>query len=317
MLKNFTSCALICAFVLCLNPIARAESVEENIPEETISSSQNLARTEFSNIYLTPSDDYVMRCNANSFISVGRLDINLLNDTEYQQALQNPDIPIEVKEALSEKRELAIEDKHPSNVSFFSPDLVDNSNTATANSEEIYEDYDGHQMKSVLLSTAGCSSKYQTVEDGKDAYRAAKSITDIVFTMSEDAQEIIPIVGKGMSLFDAFMDLFGDAVIYGNSGDYVQVRVEYDETDQWTYGKIGSTWTLGLMTHEAIITEIDVFQHFYDSNANRYQNKHEYPDGGRIASPHFDDPWETAWKAVGYVENEIITFSMYNKTWLL
>lgn len=301
---------------LCINPIARAENEVKNTAKVPILNTYDLETTEYSNIYLTTSDDYVMKCDDDSFIIVGRLDIDLLNDAEYQQALQNTDIPSEVKEALSKKRELAINNDQPSTVSFFSPDLANNSNIAKNNSKEIYHTYNGHQMKSVQLVTKGCSSGYHTVADGKGAYRIAKSIVNIVISFYNGSSKAIPIIGKGISIYDIFMDAVGSsAVINGNTGDLIQVCIEYDITDQWTYGKIGTTWTLGLMTHNAEISKIDTYQHYYDSNAAQFQNKHIYQYNISVVSPHFNDPWETAWKAAGYVENEIVSLSMYDKTW--
>lgn len=280
MLKKFISGVLACLLTLCINPIARAENEVKNTAKVPILNTYDLETTEHSNIYLTTSDDYVMKCDDDSFIIVGRLDIDLLNDAEYQQALQNTDIPSEVKEALSKKRELAINNDQPSTVSFFSPDSANNSNIAKNNSKELYHTYNGHQMKSVQLVTKGCSSGYHTVADG-----------------------------KGISIYDIFMDSVGSsAVINGNTGDLIQVCIEYDITDQWTYGKIGTTWTLGLMTHNAEISKIDTYQHYYDSNAAQFQNKHIYQYNISVVSPHFNDPWETAWKAAGYAENEIVSF---------
>lgn len=309
-MKKFISVVLVFSLIF----------VNMSFPVGAIFNSEN--ETEFAGIIQLDGEKYAYQADDNTTLMLGRLDIDILNDIEFQNAMNRNDIPTDVKVVLKERREKVMQSGITSKiVTIFSPDFVDESGIVPfSNSDEKYYDYQGHPMKSVYFYEKGIDTTWQTVEEGTKAYPLAKMLHSVVLTSAGFSPIVeVQFFAAGISLAEAFMNAHPSAVVHGSKDDVLQIRYSYDHIEQWTYGNLGGKWTLGLITHRSTINEIGRFQYYYDSEAGR--GSHESGDEGVYEvykSEHYSDPWATAWRNIGYdAPNESLALKVGNKVFAL
>lgn len=296
--------SLILAIVICMTLTTESKAKGYIVNGTHV----NVQKSEFDGILEIGEKRYGIETEQGEIIETGRLDIDLLNTLEYEEALDRNDIPEEVKDALRDKREKAVKSGYDSaRVTIFSPDLINEEGISAYGESTSYYTYNGHSMKSVQLYSTGISTGWEYIKSGKSTKDTANNLISVILTGVGLSNKTLSFVAAGLSALQIFYNQYSSAIINGHTNDYLQVRLIYDDVDQWTYGKSGDIWKLGLITAKATITKIGIEQYYYDSavskgrtaTSDRYVNLiHK--------SPHFDSPWATAWSNLGYVQNETI-----------
>ena len=92
-MKKFISVVLVFSLIF----------VNMSFPVGAIFNSEN--ETEFAGIIQLDGEKYAYQADDNTTLMLGRLDIDILNDIEFQNAMNRNDIPTDVKVVLKERRE--------------------------------------------------------------------------------------------------------------------------------------------------------------------------------------------------------------------
>ena len=237
-------------------------------------------------------------------IPVGKIDINLASKKDVNVALSNDNIAPEIKERIALRHKQVTESGYKmANVTLFSSELLPKNNVVSsgystqATSSSTYYTYNGAQMRSDKLFYDDLDTGYQYIKRGSSTKTITNGIVDIVMIVASTANVYVGFLASGISLLQAFNNMFGTTWATGSTEDFCQVKLIYDNTDQWTYRKIGNDWYLGLCSQKAVISNISSVQCYY--NAAQQKGK-SYPTSRNITkthkSPHFDSPWATAYQ---------------------
>lgn len=137
---------------------------------------------------------------------------------------------------------------------------------------------------------------YQTISRGTTAKNVADGIFDVALAIAS-LTKYVGFLTTGISLYDAFANMFGISWATGATDDSVQVRLIYDNTDQWTSRNINGEWYIGLVTQKVVISNIASEQYYWNS-VNR--QGHTYPKNRNVSVTHkssnFDSPWAVAYQ---------------------
>lgn len=249
-------------------------------------------------IYISESGQYLMKTlmNENSIavnskiqtnntaellVPIKRIDIDLSDTGSVAGFVMRDDIPQVIMDDFNaiyaEYLETA-DATSQTRMSFFSPMLSSNSLLSTS-----YYTYQGFQMKSYqVYYKAVCSSGVSILEDLLE-WSGLSSI-----------EEVVP-----------------------STSDYTKTRVNYDRVMQYTmtnYGNPGSEdFQVQLITNK--ITIVNIQTDTLIINIGEGARVCTTPSGAVIKSPHFDNPWATAFKR-GYNNPgyEDITYTVGGKT---
>jgi hypothetical protein len=248
-------------------------------------------------------------------IPVGKIDINLANPNQIIDAINNRLISPEVKERLKMRHKQVVESGYMvAKATFFSPDLLpNNKSVSTSYSAQppyttTYYTYNGSQMKSEQLFYDNLDTQYQVISSGS----LAKNIADNICNLAVIAVTKIKYVNfftTAISLYDAFANAYGASWATGATNDYVQVKLIYDNTDQWTYRNINGDWYLGLVSQKAVISNIASVQYYY--NKAKLSGK-TFERSRNVSVTHkssdFDSPWAVAYQWCNNHVNETLSW---------
>ncbi|NLB41544.1 MAG: hypothetical protein GX815_04660 [Clostridiales bacterium] len=196
-------------------------------------------------------------------IPVGKIDINLASKKDVNVALSNDNIAPEIKERIALRHKQVTESGYKmANVTLFSSELLPKNNVVSsgystqATSSSTYYTYNGAQMRSDKLFYDDLDTGYQYIKRGSSTKTITNGIVDIVMIVASTANVYVGFLASGISLLQAFNNMFGTTWATGSTEDFCQVKLIYDNTDQWTYRKIGNDWYLGLCSQKAVISNI-------------------------------------------------------------
>lgn len=317
MFKRTLCVILSLSISLSLSSISFAkqgENIDVVYGTNELSTKEYSVQTPFDGIVTSQDGFYAMKTqlsnNLNTVdIPVGRLDIDLSNDNEIETVLNRSDIPQEVKAEIKNKHISAKENNcSTATMSYFSSGLLSDDEETT------YYTYKGHRMRNDKLFTYGLSTGWEYIEEGYDTLDTSENITDIVLTSVGVANVYVGILSTGMSLFEAFVDEWGQDFATGHSSDYAQIRLIYDDIDQWTYAEIDGEWSIGLISGCITVTKIGTEQYYYNINdrTGETTTTDEYVNV-EYESENFSYPWPAAWQWAGNPEDETIEWEAGDK----
>ena len=259
--------------------------------------------TEFNGIKATPSGEYAMEITAETtvlLIPVGRLDVDISNESSLDMFLTNQNVSEVAKQRLLEKQQY-IDDNglKPFSAAYFSPKLLNaESNTAmTRGSSYWYYTYNGYPMVSERLYTYGYSTKFVDVASGTNTGQIINGLFNIALIAAGMANISFGFVYSGISLLAAILNLVGGNYVSGTTSDFMQIFLEYDDCSQWTYLIAGSEWWLGLCTQEVTVNRVG----FYGKLGGVVKGPNAFNVSATQRSAHFSSPWSTAWANAGSI----------------
>ena len=272
--------------------------------------------TEFKDIKESYDGDYAMTLSISSqtvYVPVGRLDIDLLDNTDFSNAMSQESIPLEVKERLQDQRNQAIELGYDSfSVTYFSPVLIQSSNSSPTTT---YYSYNGHQMRNDQLYSTDMDTGYTYIAQGKTVKEIASETIDIFIRdlVTSAIAEQFPIISNGLSLIEYFNQYF-PTYVTGHTNDFLQIRLVYDVTDQWTYMQdYDGRWKLGLISQNVHIDSAHSLQYYYNATLRdgRSLESHRYPNID-LPTENFADPWAAAYQWSVQTKREEFTWKVGN-----
>lgn len=248
------------------------------------------------------------------WLPVGRLDIDLLDLDALEDTLRKNDIPVEVRtELLSASKIAMVRGSKSAKASFFSPDLVVNTNSSGSTTTTYYT-YSGHKMKSVRVYYSGISTGWEYISTGVKTKDIADDIASFILSAVGINFKTISIIATGITLFQAFLNDHG-SIAGGHRDDYLQIRLIYDDIKQWTYAQNGDEWILGLCTEQVTVTKVGSEQYYYNTlSGTGHTTTTDRAVNVVQKSEHFDSPWATAWQWLSTPLTEWIYWKVGSKT---
>jgi len=275
--------------------------------------------TEYEDILVSSAGEYVIQFKDDKEVfleSVGRLDIDLSNEAEYCSALDNPYITDNVKKELT--RQHLIFDKRKDvkrKVVIFSPFLITNHNGGKSPSITYYT-YNGVSMKSERVYSYSVTSQYTTIYSGSSTSSNATLLYNLgVTALGLPNSTFLTILSSGLSVLSAFTSVWGSSFITGETQDYLQISVEYDDIKQWTYASFSGEWLLGLASQQSILTRIYSRQYYWNSTTRTGHTVDTTNTNiTTIQSSHFSSPWAYAYQHQFSPVSEWTQWCVGNKT---
>jgi hypothetical protein len=254
------------------------QAVEKNKP----SKGEYIESTEFNGIKKSTNDSYAMEVNIESgkiMVPVGRLDIDVTNETSFNEAMQRTDISANAKMAIQESRENFLSTGAASSVTIFSQILLHNNmidnRTAQLNKSLSFMpmsiipiNWNGIPMAREDVYQSGLNTQYQLVEEGYNTPTTAWNIYDITLTVAGLTNIYVGFIQSGISLLQYFMDLTDVQTVTGSTEDFLQVRMIYNKTTRSTF-VVNSDYTLslGCISKRVTVTNI-ASEQYYCNNGN-------------------------------------------------
>lgn len=317
MVKRFVSLFLAASFIFAINSgalaVSAGEATKVQAPHELLQKSY-VQETNFDGIMESADGYYALKISASSapksidYLPVGRVDIDLLDADEVDLVLENDKIPPEIKAEIERKQKQAVSSGTESaRVTFFSSELLEN----TSANNSIYYTYNGHEMRSDRLYTYRSNTGWEYIKQGTTTRIVAASLFNIGLGFLGIKLVPVSILSSGLAVITAFTSVFGNNWIGGHAEDFLQMRLQFDDVKQWTYGNAGDGWRLGLCTENVVLTKIGVEQYYYnkESRIGRSQTSDNYVNVN-VKSPHYDSPWATAWQYMLSPEEEWINWKV-------
>lgn len=203
-----------------------------------------------------------------------------------EMAMENEEIPAEVKAAIQEKIE-----KGAKSVEVYLPVEETDSGKARSRTETSYFTYNKTKMKAVVLTSTYLSTGFKNIETGKNAKQAASTIANIALTAKSVTSKTVGISTSGISILKDFLklvNLSGPQKIVPSVGDYVQLNIAYDDVDKFVYANINNRWTLGLIAKKITLRKVSNCQ-YYKNTGKAYRTS-EKTVTSFMYSQHYKDP---------------------------
>lgn len=238
---------------------------------------------------------------------VGRLDVNLTDETALTALLARDDIYPEVKDNIRRVAQNAIATGNiDANVTIFSPTFIESSyNNARGSSMTINGKYQNTPMQSIRTHYTNISTETFNLSNGKAVVNYAKGFVNLLISGAGLKNSTISLFGMGVSAYQSALDYYNATNISGSDHDFCEAHVRYDCTMQWTYALLGEQKYLGLVSQKSTLNYVYYRQYFY--NAARFNGDEEiieeYPNKP-YSTEHFDDPWEIAYRYYGGPRDE-------------
>ncbi len=226
-------------------------------------------------------------------IPVGKLDINIADADDIDAVLANDNIEEEIKQHFYTQYEQAVANGITDlPATLFSSSLLSSNVDSTA-----YTTYNGARMKSDYLYYWNINTDYEDISKGISTADIAEFVVNVALIAGSYASIYVNFISSGISLFQAFVNLYGNSWATGHYSDTLQVKLKYDKVLQWTYREIGDEWHLGLHSQKVTINEIDSFQYYYNSATRTGRDFETHREPHTICqSEHFSSPWATAYQ---------------------
>jgi hypothetical protein len=270
--------------------------------------------SEHAGVVQNSNGDYFLNVNGQN-VSVGRLDVSLLDDEAVNAVLASASLSEEVKNEIREKTQLAKETNQDIVSTIFSADLI----SPRLRSGVTYGTYQGHNMKTDRVDTQGVGTGFQEISQGSNTKNVANGIVNLILTGVGLSNVPVSLVAAGKTLLDFFIDAVGSQFVAGSTTDKLQVKLFYDVSNQWTYGEYSNgsgDWRLGLYTQEVKLKTVGVYQYYYTAAYGGKENTTNKSVSATIRSPHFNDQYQTAWLNVNTPYSESISWKIGSKTFI-
>lgn len=306
-MKKIFSLVLCLVFIFTFTVPAFATDVSYEMVEDV--SMKYTIPTKYDSILKSQTGEYAMVCG-DAIQPVGQMNLRLSDETAVDQFMTTDEIPKEVKEYVSTLVEMNQMDENADlAVTYFSPLLL-NNNTYTN-----YGSYRGMSMRTDGVYVENISTGFHYKVDGSKAKAFADSVDRIVFIIGGVAAGAASkVISFSQTLLQIFEAATGQSVVTTSSSDFSQVELKYDDYRQWTYGLYGGTdWQLGYCSEKVNVKTIRIYQQFVVNGSGR-QVLSSKP-GDVVKSPHFDDPWETAYYSILSPLDEWICCEIGGITW--
>lgn len=307
--------------VLCLSsltPTALAFSksdTEVNKPSSTSYSES----TEFDGIYKSVDGQYAMKVSAENssktltrssesiFIPVERIDIPFSDTIAVRAFVNRTDIPAEIINDFQDKYEsyLNSNSKEKENVhaTLFAP-------AANGNPDVILKyTYNGYPMQTYQFNYTNCSTGWKDVKKGAGTKDKVKLIKDVAITIGSALSTKLSYFSTGKSIWDSFAAYYklSDNSVSTDTKDYFEARLVWDQVTKYTYTNMAGEWECGLVTYKVNIRTLGQETYFSKSGKGPYNTETAY--NTVCSSPHFNDPWATAFNNGRYTVRENISWS--------
>lgn len=162
-------------------------------------------------------------------------------------------------------------------------------------------------MKNYQVVYKSLSSGTQRIKQGKSASKFASQIPSLILTLlGNTAKKELQVLSFKGSLLQIFYNVFGSDSVSANTRDYIELDLDFDKVDQWTYAKLGDSYYIGLFSQKVIIREAEIKQYYYNAK-KRKGNKVVTNKRGLskvIKGEHYSSPWATAYTFAGNPRNE-------------
>ena len=324
MKKKLISLLLVVTICLSMGTVALgdndASNYETRVTENVVTySGQTYFKSEefvefCDNIYVSDGQ-YLMAVEGsedNSLVPVERVDVAFSDNASVTNFLNRSDIPQEAKDSFLLKYQAYKESEGDyetaPTLTFFEPD-----NTVTTRSEPglpeeeniFHYNYNGWDMMTYLYIYEGLSTGWKNIERGRNTKDLSASAYDVAITIaSEMGSEVakrLSFISTGVSVLTAFLRTFGYSAtsVSENVDDYFQARLYWDQAEKYTMTDFGgmASWQVGLVTYKVNIRELGTELYFADTG---HLNTHIKDYNEVVKSPHYDNPWKTAFDRGAY-----------------
>lgn len=326
MIKKLISIILMTSFVLSLGTVSYANEISYNneTVDALISNGQIYTLdTVFEGIKQSDDGFYAMEIEAlarddSGFIPVGKLDIDITDESQMEEVLSSDVIPNEIKQEIERKKEIALKSECEDQITmtFFSTELLNSQPNGISPRNTTYKTYNGYEMRSDKLYTYGLDTGYEFVQSGKNTKTEASKIADIVIIVAGVLPfKSVSLTAGGISLFQFFVNANTGITATGHTSDFAQVALIYDVVDQWTYARLNGDWSIGLISQQVKITSVDTRQYYYDINARTGETVNSsYSPNKTFSTKNFSSPWAKALQWAGNPEYEKIEWKLGSAT---
>jgi len=287
-MKRLLSIVLALGMVLSMTTIVTAEN------------NHSLKPTEYEGIFVSEEEEYFLKIISDDIVfyqQVGKMDIDYSNSEEYNSALNDERLSLEIKDELKHQYSFYKETMNQGHFStIFSPSLLDNPNRLSTT----YYTYNGTQMKSERVYSYSVDTGLNTIYLGSSSSSSASVLYNLILiALGLSPNTTVALLAGGVSVLSAFLNEFGSNQITGHYSDYVQVAVTYDDIKQWTYAYFSSEWTLCLGTQKTTLTKIETRQYYFNANTNTGHTTNTTRTTSQVKqSEHFTSPWAYAYQHI-------------------
>ena len=275
--------------------------------------------SEYEGIYQTLNQDYFAQVDEVTFVRTNYLDFQLNNPDLVLEQLEEAELPEAIALSIFSEAQTAFErgdtaayarhfiiELNPPEETPITP--IDPG--AVSPNETIEITYQGHPMRSDKTFYYNLSTGWGYAVHGTASRSRANAITNLI--LSAVSTVSTPIVSTGITLFQAFVDLYGSTPLTGHTDDYLQVKLEYNKVEQYTYGKMSAndSWRLGLHSQSVTVKKIFVEEYFCTNGVGHTLNK-SYSKNLNKVTQHYDSPWATAWSSINNPMVETVSWKVY------
>lgn len=299
-IKRILGIMVACSLVVMSSIVAFADDKAEIEGKPTAAVAEN--------IYEVNSDEYLMDVEG-TFVSVGRLDVDLSSEDEVNAVMRREDVEDVVKEEIYRLHVYAVETNQDLVTSYYSPELLDNSKLRGIT----YHTYEGHNMKAESLVTTGVSTGWEYISSGKRASDVADTVTNVGLWAAGLTSSVVSFLSAGKTVLDFFIEQWGSSYITGHNNDYFQMRLIYDCEKQWIFTQVGSSWNMGLATQKVTVTKVGTEQYYYNGSVGKTTTRDDTVSVTK-KSQHFESPWATAYSNQNNPQTEWISWKVASKT---
>lgn len=276
------------------------------------------------NISRNADSTYAMVYDGQS-TAVSKKEISFADGKKINTLIESEELPSEVTQSIQENYERAKSlgiDKDVE-VVIYAPEKVSESGnnnpgiSTLSNDATTYYTYKNTKMKNYQVVYRGLSTGFKRIKNGKDASKFASQIPDLVLLLGSCASSKLKVASFGASLLQIFLKAFGSDFVTGNKNDFIELDISYDKVDQWTYAKLGNSYSIGLFSQKVTITEANIKQYYYNAKKNQGKSKLTSKKGLSkvMKGTHYSSPWATAYTFAGSPRNENVTAKWGNKTY--
>lgn len=285
--------SLFLAFLLSCSLLITA-SAEYTVLEENSKTFSSIysKKTQYEGIYANDAYDYAMKVDDNGisrYIPLEKIEIGINEDNKVREFSRRTDIPKEVIQDFIE----VYEQQKKIGSSNFKAVLFTPAPEIKASSPDVFyhQDSSGRDMMGYKYFYYNLSTGWKDVKRGTGTKTVASSLTNVALITAGMANKYISYAQSGANLLQVFYNHYGVNNVTASTSDYLEARLVWDETKQYTYAYDGE-WKLGLYTSYVIVKKIGVEEYFYKSGKAPYTSDRTV--NVHIYSKHYYNPWDYA-----------------------
>lgn len=195
--------------------------------------------------FMSDGGVYYAKSGNGKYYEVDRVEISLMNPKALKDVITQYDLNPQMTEVL--ENAFANLDKEKA-VDAIATLYLSSTQNASGVVERYYT-YNGFSLRDDTIALDNYYTQYQTIKTGSTAHNVAATLVAITV----EGLSYVPFVNflsSGVNLLSNFQSIWGTPTVWG-SGDYLQVRYNYNKVSKWTYVKLGTEWPLGAYTNQA------------------------------------------------------------------